>query len=66
MATDELKDLERETLTLFDSGRYYTHFAVTVPSTFYHIQDKLGVGTKQEPLIWAVRNGLVEDVVMVR
>ena len=37
---------------------------VTVRNNIYRIQDKLGIGTKQELVIWAVRNGLVDDVVV--
>ena len=70
-ASDKLTALERETVTLFASGRSYTQIAeargnstVTVRNTLYRIQDKLGIGTKQELVIWAVRNGLVDDVVV--
>ena len=35
---------------------------MTVRNNLYRIQDKLGIGTKQELVIWAVRNGLVDDV----
>ena len=66
---DKLTALERETLTLFASGRSYSGIAeergistVTVRNTLYRIQDKLGIRTKQELVIWAVRNALVEDV----
>ena len=69
--SDELTALERETLTLFASGRSYTQVSevrgnsnVTVRNTIHRIQDKLGVKTKQEFVIWAVRNGLVDDVVV--
>ena len=37
---------------------------MTIRNTLYRIQDKLGIGTKQELVIWAVRNGLVDDVVV--
>ncbi len=37
---------------------------VTVRNTLYRIRDKLGIRTKQELVIWAVRNGLVDDVVV--
>ena len=37
---------------------------MTVRNTLYRIQDKLGIETKQELVIWAVRNGLVDDVVV--
>ena len=67
--SDELTSTELETLTLFASGSSYVHIAksrgnstTTVRNTLYRIQDKLGIGTKQELVIWAVRNGLVEDV----
>ena len=70
---DDLTALERETLTLFASGTSYADIAkargnstVTVRNTLYRIQDKLGVQTKQELVIWAVRNGLMDDVVVGR
>ena len=69
--TDKLTALERETLTLFASGTPYAEVAgargisvVTVRNTLYRVQDKLGIETKQELVIWAVRNGLVDDVVV--
>ena len=72
-ASDKLTALERETLTLFASGRSYTQIAeargnsiVTIRNTLYRIQDKLGVKTKQELVIWAVRNGLVDNVAIGR
>ena len=68
-ASDKLTALEMETLTLFASGKSYTKVAeargnstVTVRNTLYRIQDKLGVKTKQELVIWAVRNGLLDNV----
>ena len=71
LPSDNLTALERETLTLFARGRSYTQIAkargnttVTVRNTLYRIQNKLGIGTKQELVIWAVRNGLVDDVVV--
>ena len=70
-APGNLTALERETLTLFASGRSYTEIAeargksiVTIRNTIYRVQDKLGIGTKQGLVIWAVRNGLVDDVVV--
>ena len=72
-ASDELTEVELETLTLFASGRSYTEIAetrgnstVTVRNALYRIQEKLGVKTKQELVIWAVRNGLLDDVVVGR
>ena len=68
--SDRLTALEWETLTLFASGRPYAQIAeargistVTVRNTLYRIQDKLGIGTKPQLVVWAVRNGLVDDVV---
>ena len=68
--TDKLTALERETLTLFVGGRSYVEIAqdrgnsvVTVRNTLYRLQNKLGIGTKQELVVWAVRNGLLDEVV---
>ena len=65
----KLTALEREVLTLFASGRSYPEIAeergnstVTVRNTLYRIQDKLAIRTKPELVVWAVRNGLVDDV----
>ena len=72
-ALDRLTALERETLTLFATGRSSSEIAeargnspVTVRNTLYRIQGKLGVKTKQELVIWAVRNGLLDDVIVGR
>ena len=69
--SDKLTALEREVLTLFASGRSYTKIAgargnstVTVRNTLYRVRDKPGIQTKQELVIWVVRNGLVDDVVV--
>ena len=60
---------EREILQLFASGKSYAQIAeargnktVTVRNTIYRIQEKLGVNTKQEMVVWAVKNGLLDDV----
>ena len=65
---ETLTSREREILTLFASGRSYAQIAgergnssVTVRNAIYRIQEKLGVGTKQDLVVWAVRNGLVDD-----
>ena len=70
-ASAKLSALERDVLTLFASGRSYSQIAeargnsvVTIRNTLYRIQDKLSIGTKQELVIWAVRNGLLDDVVV--
>ncbi len=72
-AVDELSELELETVTLFASGKSYAQIAearsnstVTVRNSLYRIQDKLGISTKRELMIWAVRNGLLDDVVVGR
>ncbi len=59
---------EREVLTLFASGRSYAQIAkarenstVTVRNVIYRVQDKLGLKTKQEIVVWAVRNGLLDE-----
>ena len=53
---------------MFASGRSYAEIAeskgtkvVTVRNSIYRIQDKLGVETKQEMVVWAVKNGLLDD-----
>ena len=57
-----------EALALFSQGMSYTAIAeargvkvVTIRNALYSIQSKLGVGTKQEIVVWAVRNGLLDD-----
>ena len=67
----KLTALERETLTLFAGGRSYAEIAkargnstVTVRNTLYRIQDKQRIKTKQELVVWAVRNGLVDEFVV--
>lgn len=62
-----LTSREREILAAFAQGMSYTAIAeargvrpVTVRNAIYGIQRKLGVGSKQELVVWAARNGLVE------
>ena len=64
-----LTEREREILQMFASGKSYARIAdakgnkiVTVRNSIYRIQDKLGVDTKQEMVVWAVKNGLLEGV----
>ena len=59
---------EREILTLFAQGLSYAKIAelggnqsVTIRNAIYGIQNKLGVETKQELVVWAVRNGLLDE-----
>ena len=69
--TDSPKSLtqrDREILTLFAQGLSYAEIAearniqpLTVRNAIYSIQDKLGIDTKQELVVWAVRNGLLDD-----
>ena len=73
LASDRLTALERETLALFAGGRSYAEIAeargnssVTIRNTLYRVQDKLGIKSKQELVIWAVRNDLVNDVELGR
>ena len=58
---------EREILTLFAQGLSYSEIAgvrgnqpVTIRNAIYGIQDKLGIETKQEMVVWAVQNGLLD------
>ncbi len=58
---------EREILTLFAQGMSYPKIAerrgiqpLTVRNAIYGIQDKLNIETKQELVVWAVRNGLLD------
>ena len=69
-ASTTLTARERELLALFAAGNPYARIAgekgikpVTVRNTISRVQDKLGLDTKQELVIWAVRNGLVQDPV---
>lgn len=58
---------EQEVLRHFARGKPYARIAedmgigtVTVRNAVYRIQDKLGVASKQEMVVWAVRNGLLD------
>ena len=66
--TTKLTDREREILTLFSQGLTYAEIAdargnkwVTIRNAVNGIQNKLGIGTKRELVVWAVRNGLLDD-----
>ena len=59
---------EREVLVSFAQGMSYAQIAeargvktVTVRNTVYSIQHKLDVGSMQGLVLWAVRNGLLDD-----
>ena len=65
---DELTEREKEMLVSFCRGMSYSAIAeargvkpVTIRNALYSIQTKLGLGTKQEIVVWAVRNGLLDD-----
>ena len=65
-----LTQREREILVQFAKGMSYTAIAesrgnrpTTVRNTIYGIQNKLGFDSKQEVVVWAVRNGLLDDIV---
>ena len=62
-----LTSREREILTQFAKGISYSAIAEsrgnrpsTIRNTVYGIQNKLGFDSKQEVIVWAVRNGLLE------
>ena len=62
-----LTEREREILTLFAQGMSYADIAevrgnkwLTIRNAIYRIQDKLGIDTKQELVVWAVQNGLLD------
>ena len=64
----DLTPREKEILASFSQGMSYTAIAaarevkpVTIRNAIYTIQVKLGLGTKQEIVVWAVRNGLLDD-----
>ncbi len=70
---EALTDRERDILQMFAAGKSYAQIAearsnktVTVRNTIYRIQDKLGVDSKQALVVWAVRNGLLDDLVVDR
>ena len=66
--TTKLTDREREILTMFSQGLTYAEIAdargnkwVTIRNAVNGIQNKLGIGTKRELVVWAVRHGLLDD-----
>ena len=59
---------DKEILAAFSQGKSYAAIAeargvkvITIRNAIYAIQGKLGLGTKQEIVVWAVRNGLLDD-----
>ena len=68
-ALKTLTDRERETLQMFAGGNSYAQIAeakgnktVSVRNSIYRIQDKLEIHSKQELVVWAVKNGLLDDI----
>ena len=64
----DLTPREKEILVSFCRGMSYVAIAearrvkvVTIRNAIYTIQVKLGVDSKQEVVVWAVRNGLLDD-----
>ena len=67
-ALDRLTEREKQILQLFAWGRSYADIAklrgnqtVTIRNAIYGIQNKIGVKSKQEMVLWAVRNGLLNN-----
>ena len=64
----DLTPREKEVLAPFSRGMSYAAIAeargvkpVTIRNAIYSIHVKLGLRTKQEIVVWAVRNGLLDD-----
>ena len=67
-ALEKLTDREKQILKHFAWGRSYADIArlrgnqtVTIRNAVYGIQNKLGVRSKQEMVLWAARNGLLNE-----
>ena len=65
-----LTDGERAILTFFAQGLSYGEIAeirgnrpLTIRNTIYRIQVKLGIKSKQQMVLWAVRNGLLDNTI---
>ena len=63
-----LTQREKEILVSFCRGMSYVAIAearevkvVTIRNAIYTIQVKLGVNSKQETVVWAAQNGLLDD-----
>ena len=64
----DLTTREKEILASFSQGMSYAAIAkargvkpVTIRNAVYTVQAKVGVDSKQEIVVWAVRNGLLDD-----
>ena len=69
---DMLTPKETAMLRQFCRGLSYTQIAdsdgisrSTVRNTIHRVQDKVGVDSKQEMVIWAARNGLLDDLDLI-
>ena len=67
-AGEGITDRDKEILRLFAAGKSYAQIAEargrkssTIKNAIYRIQEKLGVDSKQELVVWAVRNGLLDE-----
>ena len=67
-ATSRLTQRELEILSAFSRGTSYAEIAevravktATIRNAIYGIQEKLGVSSNQELVIWSMRNGLLDD-----
>ena len=65
---ERLTSREQQILKLFARGMSYSEISenmgnrpLTIRNAVYAIQSKLGVKTKQELVVWAVRRGLLDD-----
>jgi len=63
-----LTERERQILTLFAEGMSYAEIGevrgnrpLTIRNAIYGIRDKLGARSSQEMVVWAVRNGLLDN-----
>lgn len=66
--SDQLRPREREMLASYAQGMSYAQIAqerslsrFTVRNTINLVQEKLALNSKQELVVWAVRNGLLDD-----
>ena len=67
-ALERMTERERDILRMFAGGRSYAEIAeargnrvVSVRNAIYRIQEKLELASKQELVVWAVRNGLLDE-----
>ena len=65
---ERLTSREQQILKLFARGMSYSEISenmgnrpLTIRNAVYAIQNKLGIKTKQELVVWAVRRGLLDD-----